>query len=141
MNLCKINLIGHLGQDPVTKEFHDTKVCNFSIATSERKVDKRSGEVTNPTEWFNIHVWNKQGEACQKRLTKGSQVYVEGKLTTKVYTDRNGRPKTTLEVDASTCIFLDGKAEKPKTPDASSEVYVPPANPPRYSDHQEDIPF
>ncbi|MBL8190057.1 MAG: single-stranded DNA-binding protein [Acidobacteria bacterium] len=102
----KIVIVGYLGRDPEIRYLPDgTAVCNFSVATTEKKKD-RSGESQDITTWFRINVWGKQAEAANQYLSKGRQVYVEGRLTQQEYTDKDGNRRTTLDVRATDVQFL-----------------------------------
>jgi single-strand DNA-binding protein len=107
----KIILIGHLGRDAEIRYTpQGTAVSNFSIATSERRKD-RSGEMQETTTWFRVSLWGKQAEAVNQYLTKGKQVYVEGRLRTEEFTDRDGNKRQSLEVTASDLQLLGGRGE------------------------------
>lgn len=99
-SLNKVTLIGNLGKDPEVRTFNNGgKVCNFSLATSEKWKDKQSGEQRERTEWHNITV-NSNGliGVCERFLKKGSKVYVEGKLQTRKWQDRDGNDRYSTEV-------------------------------------------
>ena len=84
--LNKVMLIGNLGRDPeIRYSQQGLAIVNFSLATSEQWTDKTSGDRQEKTEWHNIVVFGKQAETCEKYLSKGSQIYVEGKLQTSTY--------------------------------------------------------
>lgn len=103
----KIIIVGYLGRDPEMRYTpQGTAVCNFSVATSEKKGDQEL------TTWFRVQVWGKQAENVNQYLSKGSQVYVEGRLRQDEYTDKEGNKRTTLEVNASDVRFLSAKGEK-----------------------------
>lgn len=102
----KIVIVGYLGKDPEIRYLPDsTAVCSFSVATTEKT--KRGGDSQEQTTWFRVAVWGKQGEACSQYLAKGSQVYIEGRLSQNEYTDRDGNPRSSLEVRANDVQFLD----------------------------------
>ena len=114
-SLNKIQVMGHLGKDPDTKFLQDgTAVTNFSVAATEKWKDKNSGERKEKTEWFNVQAWRKLAEICGQYLYKGALVFVEGKLQTRDWTDRDGVKRYTTEVIASEVKFL-SKREKPAT--------------------------
>lgn len=96
----KVILIGHLGRDPEVRSFQNGgQVCNFSLATSESWKAKDTGERKESTQWHNIVVKNENLIAVAERfLKKGSKVYLEGKLETRKYTDKDGAEKYTTEV-------------------------------------------
>ena len=108
--LNRVQLIGRLGKDPEGK-FTPTgkKVTHFSLAVSQRW--KTAGESREYTEWVNIEAWGRLGEVCQEYLTKGSLVYIEGRLKTEKYEDKSGDTKYFTKVVALTLQFLD-KREK-----------------------------
>ena len=106
-SLNKILLIGHLGKDPEVRSTQNgTEVCNFSMATSERWKDKQSGEWTEKTEWHRVVVWGSKAGPCGQYLSKGSQVYVEGKIETRKWTDRDGQERWSTEIVAQRVLFL-----------------------------------
>lgn len=109
----KLIAIGNLGKDPETRYLPSgAAVTNFSIAVSESWKDKQTGEQKERTEWINVEVWGNSAEACQKYLTKGSQCYVEGKLQTDKWQDKNGQDRWTTKVRADTVQFLGSKGDR-----------------------------
>ncbi|OGR12371.1 MAG: single-stranded DNA-binding protein [Desulfobacterales bacterium RIFOXYA12_FULL_46_15] len=109
--LNKVMLIGNLGRDPeIRYSQQGLAVVNFSIATSEQWTDKTSGDKQEKTEWHNIVVFGKQAETCEKYLSKGSQIYVEGKLQTSTY-EKDGQTHYMTKVVASNFMFLGGKQD------------------------------
>ena len=127
--LNKVQLIGNLGQDPEMRETASGQaVGNFSVATSE-KVGKGEDR-EEKTEWHRVIVWGKTAEVCGQYLTKGSKVYVEGRLQTRDWEDKEGNPKRTTEVVAYKVLFLSGKGEggggsKRETPPAPNDDDFP----------------
>lgn len=110
MSVNRVTLVGHLGNDPDLRHTDGgTAVANFSLATNERWKDK-SGEQKEHTEWHRIVAWGKTAELCKEYLHKGSQVYIEGKLQTRSYQDKDGVTKYTTEVVVNQVQFL-GKKE------------------------------
>jgi single-strand DNA-binding protein len=106
----KVILIGNLGQDPESRTTPGgTTVTNIRIATSESWRDKTSGEMKEQTEWHGIVLWNKLGEIAAEYLKKGSQVYIEGRLQTRKWQDKQGNDRYTTEVVASEMQMLGGK--------------------------------
>ncbi len=88
----KVILVGNLGQDPETRTTPGgTTVTNIRIATSESWKDKTSGEMKEQTEWHGIVLWNRLGEIAAEYLKKGSQVYIEGRLQTRKWQDKQGQ--------------------------------------------------
>jgi len=103
-------IIGNLGSDPELRYTQSGQpVANFNIATNERWTDK-SGQQQERTEWHKIVVWGKQAENCEKYLSKGRQVYVEGRIQTRDWEDRDGNKRYTTEIVAQTVQFLSGGA-------------------------------
>ena len=116
--LNKIMLIGNLGRDPELQVTPDgTPVTKFSLAVS-RSYKSRSGEQRDETEWFNIIAWRQLAETCEKYLHKGSKVYVEGRLSQRKYTDREGAQRTSIDVTITEMEML-----TPKSASGSSEGY------------------
>jgi len=106
----KVILVGRLGSDPEVRYTPSgDAVANFSIATSEEWKDKNSGEKRERTEWHRIVAWRKLGEICGEYLSKGKQVYVEGRIQTNAWEDKEGNKKYTTEIVASTVQFLGGR--------------------------------
>ena len=96
MSVNKTILLGRLGKDVELKTTPSgASVANFSVATGE-KYKNKSGELVETTEWHNIVVWSKLAEVCQKYLSKGSQVYLEGKLQTRSWDDKDGNKRYTI---------------------------------------------
>ena len=108
----KIILVGYLGRDPEIRYTPSGEaVCNFSVATTERRKDA-TGEFQDHTTWFKVVVWRRQAEIANQYLTKGKQVYIEGRLRQQEYTDRDGNRRTSLEVTASDIQFLGTKGDE-----------------------------
>lgn len=100
-SFAKVTLVGYLGRDPEIRYTADgTPVTSFSVATTE----KRKGE--SVTTWFKINAWQKLAEITNQYLSKGSQVYVEGRLSQSEYTAQDGTTRTSLEVRATDVQFL-----------------------------------
>jgi single-strand DNA-binding protein len=137
----KIRIIGYLGRDPELRYMPDgTPVCNFSVATTERRKDK-SGESQDHTTWFRISLFGRQAEIASQYLSKGRQVYVEGTLTQREYTDKEGNTRTSLDVRGSDIHFIgsrgDEGGESPAPRPSRADHPVEPAGP--ITD--DDIPF
>jgi len=106
--LHKIVVIGHLGRDPEMRYTPEgQQVTSFSVASS-RKYKTSSGEQREETEWFNVSAWGKLAEVCNQYLTKGKQVYVEGRLKTRTYQTQAGETRFSLDVFCSEIQFLGG---------------------------------
>ena len=105
----KIMLIGNLGRDPEMNYTPDgTAVAKFSLAVN-RTTKSASGERREETEWFNIVAWRQLAETCSTYLKKGQKVFIEGRLTTRKYTDRNGIERMAIDVVASDMEMLTPK--------------------------------
>ena len=106
----KVILVGHLGKDAETKFTPSgASLTRFSVATSRRWKDQQSGEWKEETDWHNISLW--RSENLAPYLTKGKQVYVEGRLQTRSYEDKDGQKKYSTEVVADDVILLGGRGE------------------------------
>jgi len=138
----KVILIGNLGRDPELR--HTTSgipVANFTMATTERWSDQ-SGERQERTEWHKIVVWNKQAEICNEYLTKGKQVYVEGSLQTREWTDRDGNKRYTTEVKARTVQMLGRATDRPTESQAAPTAVADGGGQNREPSYEEDdVPF
>ncbi len=134
----KVILIGRLGMDPEIRYTASGKaVCNFSIATDEGFGDKKR------TEWHNIVLWEKIAEVASKYLSKGSLIYIEGRLQTRSYEDKEGITKYRTEVVAQRMQMLSPKDSPGQVPadmpTGDEDIFTPPAAGPAGSD--DDIPF
>ena len=106
MSFNKITIVGNLGRDPELRYTpQGIAVCSFSVATNERRKDK-AGEMQDVTTWFRITLWRQQAENAAKYLTKGSPVYIEGRLKIDEWTDRDGNTRYTLDVQATDMQFI-----------------------------------
>ncbi len=124
--LNKAILIGNLGADPETRYMQDgTCVCNIRIATTERFKD-RNGERQERTEWHRVVLWGKLGEIANQYLRKGSQVYIEGKIETRKWTDRDGNDRYSTDIRANEMKMLGGRGEG--APRASGASAAPASN-------------
>lgn len=144
--LNKVTLIGRLGRDPEVRYMpNGDATCNFSLATSEKFTDK-SGNKAEKTEWHNIVIYRKLAEIAGQYLKKGSQVYLEGKIQSRKYTDKNGVERTAYEIVCHEMKMLGGngnEAHMQPAPPASHEPPSPPAarNAMPPSDDDSGIPF
>ena len=131
----KVILVGNLGQDPETRQMPSGgAVTNISLATSANWKDKQTGEQKEQTEWHKVAFFGRLAEIAAEYLSKGSQVYVEGKLRTRKWQDRDGNDRWTTEVIADEMQMLGGLAQKTETQPKPSEM-----NPQTFED--DDIPF
>lgn len=106
----KVILVGNLGKDPESRFLPDGgAVCNFSLATTDKWKDK-SGEQQERTEWHRISTFNKLAEICGEYLKKGSQVYIEGRLQTRKWQDKEGQDRYTTEIVADRMQMLGSRA-------------------------------
>ena len=120
----KVILLGHLGKDAETRfTTGGQSVTNFSVATSRRWKDQQTGEWKEETDWHNVVLW--RAENLANYLTKGKQVYVEGRLRTRSYDDKDGNKRYVTEVMADDVLLLGGRGEGGDMggPEASSGGY------------------
>jgi single-strand DNA-binding protein len=111
MSVNKVILVGRLGRDPETRYTSSGQaVCNFSLATDETYKD-RAGERQKRTEWHKIVVWAKQAEIAQQYLHKGSLIYLEGRIQTRQWDDREGQKRTTTEIVATNFRMLGSRGD------------------------------
>ncbi len=137
MSVNKVILVGRLGRDPETRYTSSGQaVCNFTLATDESFRD-RSGERQKRTEWHRIVLWGKLAEIAQQYLKKGALVYLEGRIQTRQWDDRDGNKRTTTEIVASGMRMLGVRGETAAEVEASATDQE--ASSPEISD--EDIPF
>ncbi len=147
----KVILIGNLGRDPEVRSMQNGgKVCNMSVATSERWRDKNSGEMQEKTEWHRVVVFDeKLVEVAEKYLQKGRKVYLEGQLQTRKWTDQSGQEKYSTEVVLqrfrSQLVLLDSRAEGGGADDygggAATQERSESAPAPAGGDLDDEIPF
>jgi single-strand DNA-binding protein len=131
--LNRVMIIGHLGRDPETRYMpNGDAVTNFSVATSESWKDKNTGEKKETTEWHRITCYRKLGEIAGKYLKKGSTVYVEGKLTTRKWKDKEGVERYTTEIIANEMKMFGGNASNEDKPAKETKAVA---------DMDSDIPF
>jgi single-strand DNA-binding protein len=120
----KIMLIGNLGRDPeLNYTPSGTAVAKFSLAVS-RAFKSSSGERQTETEWFNIVAWNKLAETCSTYLRKGQKVFIEGRLTTRKYTDKTGVERTAIDVIANDMEMLTPKGQSGAAPASASDPFL-----------------
>jgi single-strand DNA-binding protein len=126
----KVILIGNLGKDPEVRYLDNgVAVANFSLATTENYKNKE-GERVSQTEWHNIVLWRGLAEVAEKWLKKGSSVYVEGKIRTRKWEDKDGNTRYSTEILVDNMTMLGGK------PSSETHVEVAPAK-----DKKDDLPF
>jgi len=106
----KVIIVGNVGRDPETRYMPSgDAVTNISVATSDRYKDKQTGEMKETTEWHRVAFFGKLAEIAGQYLKKGSQVYVEGRLRTRKWTDASGQEKYSTEIVSETMQMLGGK--------------------------------
>jgi len=112
-SLNKVILIGRLGQNPELRYLPQTEraVAKFSLATNERYFNPSTNESDIRAEWHRIVTWGKLAEFCEKYLNQGKQIYLEGKLRTRTWQDREGNKRSTTEIEAQNIILLGKKGE------------------------------
>ena len=143
----KVILVGNLGKDVELRTTpSNINVGSFSLATSERKKDQ-SGNWADHTEWHNIVCFGATAENCQKYTKKGSQVYIEGKIQTRKWQDKEGKDRYTTEIVADVVKFLGGKSQQKEEPSvridqlASSQTVTGSGFSADSDDDSEEIPF
>ena len=111
MSFNKITIVGYLGRDPELRYTpQGTALCKMSIATTEKRKNV-TGETEEHTTWFRVTAWGRQAELANEYLTKGRQVYVEGRLRLEEYTDREGQKRFSAEVSATEIQFLGNRTD------------------------------
>ena len=131
----KVILLGRLGQDPETRAMPSGKaVTNLSIATSEAWRDKQTGEKKEQTEWHRVVLFERLAEIASQYLQKGNMTYIEGRLRTRKWTDKDGKDRYSTEIVAQSLQLLEGKQKEGKPVEAQR-----PTEP--GDDFDDDIPF
>lgn len=149
MSFNKITIIGNLGRDPELRyTTTGIAVCTFTLATNEKRKDA-SGEAKEVVTWFRVTAWRMMAENISKYLTKGSQVYIEGRLRVDEWQDKEQRDRYTLDVQATECQFLGGGGTQTQAAESASSA--PPEEAPAAQDYSgqpvtepvndDDIPF
>lgn len=135
----KVILIGNLGRDPETRSLSNGgTVANFSIATSESRQNRKTGEKTEHTEWHRVALFGRLAEIARDYLTKGSSVYLEGSIRTRKWQDKNGQDRYTTEIHANNLQMLDSKTSNDRADSQNApRDNLPPAN----DDPFTDVPF
>ena len=145
----KVIVVGNLGKDPETRFLPDGKaVCSFSVATTDKWTDKATNEKKEATEWHRISSFGRLAEICGEYLKKGSQVYVEGKLRTRKWQDKEGQDRYTTEIIADAMQMLgsrsgmggsESREMREPTPEGESKPAKKPVG--QFQDMDDDIPF
>ena len=141
----KVMLLGNVGKDPEIKyTVSGAAICNITVATSESWNDKQTGEKVEKTEWHRVVAFQKLAEIMGEHLSKGSQVFIEGKLQTRKWQDKDGQDKYTTEVVANNMLMLGSKVEsKPEPNKQGFRKPVDARNEPTQDDFVDDsdVPF
>jgi len=140
----KVILVGNLGKDPEVRHLENGRaVANFSLATSET-YKNREGEKVTQTEWHNVVLWTPLAEIAEKYLTKGGQVYIEGKLTSRSYDDKDGVTRYRTEVVGREMTLLGGRpsSEEGKSQSETSNANSSTSSESTTSENEiDDLPF
>jgi single-strand DNA-binding protein len=130
----KVILIGNLGADPETRTVGEAMVANLSLGVSDEWTDKQ-GNKQQRTEWIRIVLWRKPAEIAAKFLHKGDKIYVEGKMKTRKWTDKDGVDRYTTEVEADTLQMLGGKRTEGDSGNGTPEPVA------ATGDYEDGLPF
>ena len=144
MSFNKIILVGNLGRDPELRYTpQGTPVCSFRLATNERRKDRTTGENNDVTTWFRATLWGRQAETASQYLSRGRPVYIEGRLRVEEWTDRDGKPRHTLEVHATDMQFIGGgaRSDEAGAPPAKAAAATGEPAAPSSDLNDDDIPF
>jgi len=145
----KVILLGNLGKDPEVRTLENgVKVCSFPLATSESYKDRNTGQTITRTEWHNIVMWRGLADVAERFLEKGKQIYVEGKIQTRSYQDKEGNQRYMTEIVANEMTMLGGKSdgdssrsERPEPRHESVESGNTSSNAPDIESEEDDLPF
>lgn len=155
-SLNKVILVGHLGRDPEIRYIPQSNraVANFTLATNERLFNPQSNESSDRTEWHRIVSWGKLAEFCEKYLSKGKQILLEGRLRTDKWQDRDGNQRFTTKIHAYNITLLGRRGDAEDTrrfsgdtsaPDPSAGGDFPPDDDESQTDfndgEEDDVPF
>lgn len=138
----KVILVGNLGKDPEVRYLEGgTAVANFPIATSENYTDRNSGEKKTITEWHNVVLWRGLAEIAEKYLKKGNQVYIEGKLRTRKWQDKEGNDRYTTEIVGDNMQMLGRRDDSNDNSSAQSSGSASSAQIDNEPTETDDLPF
>lgn len=144
MSVNKAIILGNCGKDPEVRMVGENKVASFSVATTEKYKDSKTGEWKENTEWHNIVCWRNTAEIAEKYIKKGTQLYVEGKLRTRSWDDQNGNKRYVTEIVADTIQLLgkkeNGDSVSAPAPAPQQRVKTTPL-PPAGENEGDDLPF
>lgn len=148
MSVNKVILLGYVGKDPEMKEFESGKVAKMTIATTEKGYKLKSGkEIPDRTEWHNIMLWGGLAEVAEKYINKGMQVYIEGKIQTRSWVDKDGNKHYTTDILGETLQLLGNKQwSKEKAADTAEQQEKDPKQEPNIETKKDvlidnDLPF
>ena len=136
----KVILVGNLGRDPEVRTLESgAKVANFTLATSETYKNKEGQRITQ-TEWHNIVLWRGLAEVAERFLKKGNQVYIEGRIRSRSYDDKDGIKKYITEIFGDNMTMLGSRRDmdEPDAPGTGTEETAPEAD---VSEEKDDLPF
>lgn len=134
----KVILVGNLGKDPEVRTLENgAKVANFTLATSE-SYKNREGQRVTTTEWHNIVLWRGLADIAERFLKKGNQVYIEGKIKSRVWDDKDGNKRYTTEILGDNLTMLGGRRDDAEAVAPPIPETAPEAN---ASDEKDDLPF
>ena len=137
----KVILVGNVGKDPEVRYLENgTAVAKFSLATSESRKDK-DGNRVDQTEWHNIVLWRKQAELAEKYVKKGMQIYIEGKIKSRSWEDKEGIKKYTTEIIGDAITFLGKRNSNEETNNSASTIATEPSLPAATDAPTDDLPF
>ena len=141
MSINKVILVGNVGKDPDVRYLENGVArCTFSLATSETYKNKNGEKVTN-TEWHNIVIWRELAKVAEKYVKKGMQLYIEGKMTTRSYQDKDGVQRRVTEIVADTMQMLGRRQEETSAEDQGERPKQQPLSPEEPLPEADDLPF
>lgn len=145
MSINKVILVGNVGKPAEIRTVGDQKVASFTLATTE-KYKGKDGKPVESTEWHNIVIWGKLADVVEKYVQKGTQLYIDGKIKTERYTDKNGVEKNATKIVANTMQLLGGRqqeqsqpAQQPQQPTYQNNYGSTPIE--AGADEGDDLPF
>lgn len=142
MSLNKVMLIGRLGNDPEIRRTNSGgAIANISLATSEKWKDKDSGQQQEKTEWHRVVFFGRQAEVCEEYLRKGAQIYVEGRIQTRKWQDKEGADRYSTEIIGNVMQMLGSRPENGGDRRPAQRHTAPPVDAPVDDFEDSDIPF
>ncbi len=137
----KVILLGNLGKDPEIRNLESgAKVATFSLATN-RSYKGQDGKRIEETEWHNIVLWGSLADLAEKFLTKGRQVFIEGRIKTRQWDDKEGVKRYTTEIVGESMTFVGGRDQRDDVPPPSDQDYTPASTGKTEADEGDDLPF